>query len=195
MGEPVSESDRHIPTAAADAMSKRKFASERIAPDPDPDPDERRRERVAEIVEEDDLPLTLDTLTERVMERDPTIPTTAESRSTLHERLYLRDLPALEREGRVTFDIERGLVTTGDRASAVAAVESGAAGREHDERGGSSRREGNGGAWRYLAASGVAVGLFALTVLEVGTFVAMSPTLVAVATVGLFAGLALVDGQ
>ena len=168
-------------------MSRRKLASE----PPASDPDARRRERVTEIVEEHDLPLTLDTLTERVMERDPTVPATAESRSALHERLYLRDLPALEREGRLTFDIERGLVTTGDRASAVAAVE---AAERRRTRAADREGRGNGGAWRYLAASGVAVGLFALTVLEVGAFVAMSPTLVAVAAVGLFAGLALVDG-
>ena len=186
MGEPAPESDRRIPTAARDVMSRRKLASE----PPAPDADEQRRERVAEIVEEHDLPLTLDTLTERVMERDPSIPSTAEARSTLHERLYLRDLPALERQGRVTFDIQRGLVTTGDRASAVAAVE--AAGREREP---ADQGRSGGGAWRYLAASGVAVGLFALTVLEVGAFVAMSPTLVAVAAVGLFAGLALVDGH
>ena len=188
MGEPAPESDRRIPTAAGDAMSRRELTSESSAPDADA----RRRERVAEIVEEHDLPLTLDTLTERVMERDPTIPAKAESRSALHERLYLRDLPALEREGRLTFDIERGLVTTGDRASAVAAVE--AAGHQ---RGNPTDQDGqeNGGAWRYLAASGVAVGLFALSVLDVGAFVAMSPTFVALAAVGLFAGLAIVDGQ
>ncbi len=170
-------------------MSKN-LASERTAPDAG----ERRRERVAEIVEEDDLPLTLDTLTERVIERDPEVPATPETRSSLHERLYLRDLPALEREGRLTFDIERGLVTTGDRASAVAAVETGTTG---GERGGRTPADdgGNGTAWRYLAATGVAVGLFALTVLEVGAFVAMSPTLVALAAVGLFAGLALTEDE
>ena len=188
MGEPVPESDRRIPTVAGDAMSRRKLASE----PPASDADERRRERVAEIVEEHDLPLTLDTLTEQVMERDPGMPSTAETRSTIHERLYLRDLPALEREGRVTFDIERGLVTTGDRASAVAAVEAEATRHEGNNPAG---RERNRGTWRYLAASGAAVGLFALTVLDVGVFVAMSPTLIAVAAVGLFAGLAIVDGQ
>ena len=133
--------------------------------------------------------MTLDALTERIIERDPETPATPDSRSTLHERLYLRDLPALEREGRLTFDIERGLVTTGDRASAVAAVEEGS---EDRDRLASDGRD-DGGAWRYLAATGVAVGLFALTVLEVGVFVAMSPTLVAVAAVGLFAGLALTE--
>ena len=177
-------------------MSRRKLASEPPTPDADDDADERRRERVAKIVEEHDLPLTLDTLTERVMERDPAVSSTADDRSTLHERLYLRDLPALEREGRVTFDIERGLVTTGDRASAVAAVEREAARRERvDPAGRATNANDEGGAWRYLAASGVAVALFALTALDVGVFVAMPPTLVAVAAVGLFAGLALVDGQ
>ena len=174
-------------------MSRRELASEPSTPDAD----EQRRERVAEVVEEHDLPLTLDTLTEQVMEHDPAMPSTAEARSALHERLYLRDLPALEREGRVTFDIKRGLVTTGDRASAVAAVEAEAARHERDDPTARGRGNGNsdGSAWRYLAASGVAVGLFALTVLDVGAFVAMSPTLVAVAAVGLFAGLALVDSQ
>ncbi len=171
-------------------MSKH-LASERTAPDAG----ERRRERVAEIVEEDDLPLTLDTLTERVIERDPEVSATPETRSSLHERLYLRDLPALEREGRLTFDIERGLVTTGDRASAVAAVEAGTT--DDGERDGRVPADdgGDGTAWRYLAATGVAVGLFALTVLEVGAFVAMSPTLVALAAVGLFAGLALTEDE
>lgn len=188
MGEPVPEPDRHVTTGAADAMSK-DLASERTAADAG----ERRRERVVAVVEEDDLPMTLDTLTERVIERDPDVRTTPESRSWLHERLYLRDLPALEREGKLTFDIERGLVTTGDRASAVAAVEA-RAGADDGERSPAGDDDG-GGAWRYLTATGVAVGLFALTVLEVGAFVAMSPTLVAVAAVGLFAGLALTESR
>lgn len=194
MGEPTSEPDRRAPTAPGDAMSRRRLASERTAPDAD----ERRRERIAEIVEEDDLPMTLDTLTERVIETDPEVPSTPESRSSLHERLYLRDLPELEREGRLTFDIERGLVTTGDRASAVAAVEAESGRGSHDSPsdgpGSRGDGDGDGGAWRYLAATGAAVSLFALTVLEVGVFVAMSPTLVAVAAVGLFAGLALTEG-
>ena len=192
MGEPASESDRHTTTTPADAMS-RNFASDR----PPSDAGERRRERVAEIVEEDDIPMTLDTLTERIIESDPEVPATPESRSSLHERLYLRDLPALEREGRLTFDIERGLVTTGDRASAVAAVEAGATGDRDrsDGRDAAADSGTDGGAWRYLAATGVAVGLFALTVFEVGAFVAMSPTLVAVAAVGLFAGLALTENR
>ena len=184
MAERVHDADQY-PIPPTDAMSRSDFVSEDFIAGPD-----SHRERVAEIVAESDPPMTLDTLTDRVLEREPGLTATPESRSALHERLYLRDLPALDRENALTFDIERGLVTSGDRASALAAVETDAA---ESRRRRAAPTDAEDDAWAYLLTTAATVVLFALTALDVSAFAALPPTVVAVVAVGLFAALALSD--
>ena len=187
MAERARDADQHPTSPPTDAMSKSELVSEDIISGAD-----RRRECVAEIVDEHDPPMTLDTLTELVLEREPDLAATSESRSALHERLYLRDLPALERENALTFDVERGLVTTGDRASAVAAVEPDAT-ELPDRDAANAGRDGESDAWPYFVATLGTVGFFSLATLEVSAFATIPPMIVAVGAVGLFAALALVD--
>jgi hypothetical protein len=185
MAERVHDADQYITPPPTEDMSRSDLVSEEVIPGPD-----RHRERVAEIVNESDPPMTLDTLTDRVLEHEPELAATPESRSELHERLYLRDLPALERENALTFDIERGLVTNGDRASALAAVETGAAeSRRRDV----ASADAQGDARPYLLATAATVTLFTLAALDVSAFAAVPPTAAAVAAVGVFAALALGD--
>ena len=185
MAERVPEADHQATFPPRGEMSKSDFASEEFVRNAS----DEYREHVAEIVEESDLPLTLGGLTERVLQREPGVTPTPESRSALHERLYLKDLPALERETALTFDIQRGLVTTGDRSAALAAVD--AAADRSPRRDDPTTRRDERGTRRYLFAAAGAVGLFGLTAFEVGVFAALSPTLVSASVVGLFAALAL----
>lgn len=155
-----------------------------------------RRSRVVRLLQTMETPVTVDRLVDELDAERPSRPASpGEPRSweDLHERLHVEDLPALDRAGLLTFDPERGLVTSRGEGDAWRVAD-----REHVRRrstDGSAGASGSRGAWAvyYLVAAVLSALLLAGEVVALGPFAAVPSTAVAGAVVGLFGLLALLD--
>lgn len=71
----------------------------------------RRRTRIVLLLERLDTPVTVDQLVDELQRHREEAEDGLDEWGNLHERLYDRDLPALDRAGLLTFDENRGVVS------------------------------------------------------------------------------------
>ena len=137
----------------------------------------RRRERrrqIERVVTERGEPLTIDALTDLVMEWELDRSDGSLARSDLREQLYEVDLPSLERRGALTLEADHGLV----RAPDASEVE--------------TDREKRFGRY-YAIAIGLSMGLFGLSRAAVDPFAMVSPSVTTAASLILVTFVAMVD--
>jgi hypothetical protein len=134
-----------------------------------------RRREIERVVADRTGPITIDALTDLVVQWESARTDDTVARIDLREQLFEEDLPSLERRGKLSFEIDRGLV------------------RSPDEAGGGGLDDAVEYGHYYAAAIGCSFALLGLSRAAVGPFAALSPSVTTAVSLLLVTLVAVAD--
>lgn len=156
----------------------------------DPAETSRRRKRIVALLDELDTPVTVDQVVDELDATPAQRPVGPDETDweLLHEQLHDEDLPALDRAGLLVFDDERGIVTSPDEAGQSPDDATTAQSADDD-----GRDASDSPIPRYFVGfSVVALGVLAVTAVDLGPFASVPDVAASTALVLAFSLLSLV---